>query len=260
MDNKIFGERLREKYRERFRNGTGQAIRAPESRHILLSGTDDHLIIRLDDQAANESNMQESAGAFDAWLLAVRHWLGVRRFEIDLVGTTELRPGHGGRTWYRLLTLKRLLGDELRFGPSLSQALAAWAEVTEICLNVADKGRDSKIPTMLLSESDYELALCYDPRLSAELAQGFGLQQSRAGEHWKLCRQFPVGMFDRDPYQGAWRKIGTKGKSAIDLVGLSTDNVFHLFELKKPKAIAIGALSELLFYTSLLNPDYSPAG
>jgi hypothetical protein len=260
MDNQQWGLKLSEAYKAKTSASGRSGIRAPAADKLLLGGTADHLVIRLSNAAANECNMQEAAGAFDGWLFAIRHWLCVESFEIDLEDGVALEAGHGGRTWYRVRTLQRLLGDKLRLGPALSRAmaLAPWRDATTIWLNVAEKGRSPKLPQQLQSEADYELALCYDHNLSDAMGRAFGLQRNNgadtASPHWILCRQFPVGMFDRDPYSGnGWMALGPKGKSAVDLVGVGADRTFHLFELKKPDATAVGALSELLFYTALLS-------
>jgi hypothetical protein len=62
-------------------------------------------------------------------------------------------------------------------------------------------------------------------------------------------RQWPVGLFDRKVAKE--HGIFTGGKSAIDLVGIRNDTLV-LFELKKAGNRKVGAVSELLFYASVM--------
>lgn len=62
-------------------------------------------------------------------------------------------------------------------------------------------------------------------------------------------RQWPVGLFDGKVAKG--REIFTGRKSAIDLIGIRDDSLV-LFELKKAGNRKVGAVSELLFYASVM--------
>lgn len=66
----------------------------------------------------------------------------------------------------------------------------------------------------------------------------------------KLDRQFPVGLFKGEPKEG--EEIFTGGKSAIDLIGTDWNHGLWLFELKNKTNVAVGGLSELLFYSAVL--------
>jgi hypothetical protein len=65
-----------------------------------------------------------------------------------------------------------------------------------------------------------------------------------------LDRQTPVGVFDGPPTRAG--AIFTGGKSAIDLVGIGNDGALWLLELKTADNIKVGALSELFFYSMVL--------
>lgn len=61
-------------------------------------------------------------------------------------------------------------------------------------------------------------------------------------------RQFPVGLYRTYNLK---QPIFTAGTSAIDIVGVKGDE-FTLIELKAGNNIAVGAVSELLFYASVI--------
>ena len=62
-------------------------------------------------------------------------------------------------------------------------------------------------------------------------------------------RQWSVGLFDGKVAKG--HEIFTRGKSAIDLIGIRGDTLV-LFELKKSGNEKVGAVSELLFYAGVM--------
>lgn len=266
VNNLAWGERLWNAYAQASGNKATK-VRMPDPGLLNFSG-EDRLVIEMTEPAATFANMQSAAGAFDAWLLVIRHHLKIDSFEIELASGHSLDSPHGGRTLFRLRKLKQLLGDELTIGPRLGAAMLAhaWGRRPEskVFLNVAGSGRDRRLAegTRLKTESDIELALCYDPILSAALAAAFNLkrrdQAAEAQPLWALCRQFPVGVFSHDPSKPVGideerMSFCPGGKSAIDLVGMDKEEAFHVFEIKKPGAMAVGALSELLFYTNLID-------
>jgi hypothetical protein len=87
------------------------------------------------------------------------------------------------------------------------------------------------------TESGLELAL----EISGAFRSHFQLE--------KVMRQWPVGLFDGKVARG--HEIFTGGKSAIDLIGIRNDTLV-LFELKKSGNRKVGAVSELLFYASVM--------
>ncbi|WP_224586496.1 hypothetical protein [Mesorhizobium sp. CO1-1-11] len=208
-------------------------------------------------------NMQHSAGAFDGWLWTIRHWCGVRRFIIEigddvvLPAANEPYSPHSGRLVFRIRMLIALLGKEVEIGNRLTSFIQQhpWRPDVTGWLNVSGSGRNRTFSGVfpLRSEDDWELALCQHPPFVAELAHAFNLApRPSSPSGYALCRQFPVGVFDKDPRKKNWRLFCPKGKSAIDLIGVDRTGAVHIFELKKPGAIAVGALSELMFYACLL--------
>src|SRR5438067_3196194 len=76
-------EQLEEKLRSTWNNAHGRNRRQITlPRDWKVSGDETKLRIELDEPAVI-SNMQEDAGAFEAFVLAVRVWLDVERLELD---------------------------------------------------------------------------------------------------------------------------------------------------------------------------------
>jgi hypothetical protein len=96
---------------------------------------------------------------------------------------------------------------------------------------VAPSGNDS--------ESKLEKAL----ECSRSFSEKFALE--------KVMRQWPVGLFEGRVAKDDQIRIFTGGKSAIDLIGVSNDSLV-LFELKTHLNRNAGAISELLFYASVM--------
>ena len=261
MNNSEWGSRLRSQYIARNSGSKIRNIRVPDEGELRLRGNSEQLTISIGNAAASESNMQTSAGAFDGWLFAIRHWCNVRKFHIELQDGAQLTGTHGGRTQFRLRKLAELLGQEISFGETLKSEMTkhAWQPGLGVWLNVAGSMHGPKTaPYTLVKESDLEIALCYDADLSGQLVEKFGLIRRPHAKYADampaLCRQFPVGVFSKDPAKTRkYDIICPKGKSAIDLVGVDIKQAFHIFELKKPNAISVGALSELLFYANLMH-------
>jgi hypothetical protein len=266
MDNAAWGAALKASHRARHQGLKARSIRAPEPEHLILGGVRERLDIRLTDPAINKLNMQHPAGAFDGWLWAIRHWCAVRQFTIDLADDVALPdPGepcgpHSGRVVFRLRMLSALFGEEIRIGERLAAFIARhpWRRDLVPWLNVSGSGRARKFSGAfpLKTEDDWEMALSQHQPFVGELAQSFDILPRSIPDlpsGYALCRQFPVGVFDRDPKDGGWKLLCPKGKSAIDLIAVDRLGAVHLFELKKPGAIAVGALSELMFYAALMH-------
>ena len=87
------------------------------------------------------------------------------------------------------------------------------------------------------SERDLEMALEISPAFRAEL----GLD--------RVMRQWPVGLFNENVSRD--NRVFSGGKSAIDLMGIR-GRTLVLVELKKRGNDKVGALSELIFYSSVM--------
>jgi hypothetical protein len=94
-------------------------------------------------------------------------------------------------------------------------------------------------PSKNVSESNLEKAL----ECSRSFREKFALK--------KVMRQWPVGLFEGRVAKNKYNSLFTGGKSAIDLIGIS-NNTLVLFELKTHLNRNVGAISELLFYASVM--------
>lgn len=194
------------------------------------------------------ANMQSDASAFEGWALALKRWLpDIARVELAWLSDTPPASSHYQRFLFRV-------GQFATIFPSWFSIAAANAhELQELKTNgdgpyhvTAPKGARvtrekytcGTIAQAMASEHPLE---CYIKDNPAPLMGLLGMDT--------LDRQYPVGLFD-----GAVKrdnKLFPTGHSAIDLWGVSgTDLV--LFELKAAGNIPIGALSELFFYSYLI--------
>jgi hypothetical protein len=178
--------------------------------------------------------MQDDVAAFEAWALALKAWRCVENVELDweVPDSEDKRLGHYRRFLYRVGAFKRL------FSPG-------WFSVRNSAYLDLGSHRNLTINSATSAPSDpalgsREAILEKELTGSVEFANAFKLA-SRS-------RQFPVGL--RDAESKKWVFAG--GKSAIDIVGVDTDGMLWVFELKAEKNQRLGILSELLFYCSMM--------
>jgi hypothetical protein len=195
--------------------------------------------------AAVQANMQNDAAAFESWAVVLKVWCGVRRITVDWQEPADTGNGHYQRFLYRLGHFEELFGREL-LGVVGRERLAQCrvGNGAAATLNLAGNRDTAAMPSVPGSEADLEKRLAgANLAERARLMAALGLVQ--------LDRQMPVGVFDGPPTRvGA---IFTGGKSAIDLVGVDGTGALWLLELKTPRNIKVGALSELFFYSMVLN-------
>jgi hypothetical protein len=185
------------------------------------------------------ANMQTDKAAFEGWALSLRLWCDEPIVILDWV-VPETDSGHYQRFLYRVTQFRSLFPHWFDVADETKLAASRVLDANnKLVLNTASKARSIthdgvKAPR---PEEKLELQLVSDPAFAAR----FGLR--------RLDRQFPVGLYNgRVSHEAA---VFTGGKSAIDIVGVS-DKAFWLFELKAGDNAPMGALTELLFYTSLI--------
>jgi len=196
-------------------------------------------------------NMQANAGAFDAWALALRSWLGVKSVTI-----CWKRPS--AFTQDEQLHYHRFLYRAERFYERFSE----WCHLDSndlttpfynrfkgpFLLNIGDRDKSIAVPhkpLASLSEHELEHALVYRQDLSDVFRHLLRLKV--------LGNQLPVGVFHSAEVSDKTR-VFNGGSSAIDLWGVDVSNRAVIFELKKklkdsPK---VGGLSELFFYAMVM--------
>lgn len=223
--------------------GALKNCRFPASSEIELGGTIEQATITMKEKGLH-ANMQSDAAAFEAWALALLIHCGVKSVQISV------DPGAAGahyeRFLYRLKRFSELYPDRViaKFPVSSSRALDSKLErflnqpgprKEPAEAHSQERMKAASLPAR--SESDLELAL----EISSAFRSRFQLE--------KVMRQWPVGLFDGTVAKG--HEVFTRGKSAIDLIGIRGDTLF-LFELKKANNRHAGAVSELSFYASVM--------
>lgn len=228
--------------------GSLGSCRFPASSEIEIGGTREQATITMKKKGLNE-NMQSNPAAFEGWALALLIYCGVKCVQIgvdsEAVPVNDAGP-HYQRFLYRLMRFSELFPG---------QVVATWPDSRSKALNPeierffnqsgprknsreTDSVERMKAASMdKPSESSLELAL----EISSAFWTYFQLE--------KVMRQWPVGLFEGKVAKG--HEIFTRGKSAIDLIGIRGDTLV-LFELKKSGNETVGAVSELLFYASVM--------
>lgn len=196
-----------------------------------------------------EANMQDNASSFEGWALALMRWLP------DEVSSIELSWDFSGRDCaphYQRFLFRVQQFDSLF--PWFS--IASSQEKDELLKLRTDAGgryvvttpkKDRETPLKDACEQigdarRRELKLeCFIRDHPEELAQLLGITQ--------LDRQFPVGVFAGSVSKA--NEIFPRGHSAIDLLGVNHTELF-LFELKADNNTRIGILTELFFYSYVM--------
>jgi hypothetical protein len=217
----------------------------PACSEIEIGGTQEQATITMTEKGL-KANMQSDAAAFEAWALALLIHCGVKSVRISVDPEAVVAGRHYERFLYRLKRFSELFPDRV-MAKSPASSSKALDSTLERFLNQpgprkmppdADSKERMKAASLPKpSESDLELAL----EISGAFRTRFQLD--------KIMRQWPVGLFDGKVKSE--HEIFTRGKSAIDLIGIRGDTLF-LFELKKAHNRHAGAVSELSFYASVM--------
>lgn len=205
--------------------------------------------IRMDmSSSCVEANMQNDKAAFEGWALTIKRWLG-RDVELCWEQAGIGAPRHYQRFLYRVAKFNSLFPRWFSICRSIAselQNLETEDKGHDIVVNKPRKERLPKDPSCdhisnaLVSENDLE---CFIVHNTPHLKKRLGLDH--------LARQLPVGVF-RDEAKRR-NAIFPGGHAQIDIWGVSkSDRKFFLFELKKPGNEPMGALSEMFFYSFVI--------
>jgi len=217
---------------------------------MSFSGDEQCLEVTLRPAAITESNMQDNDSAFEAWILAIVAWCDVASVTIkcEMPESDARRASkHYQRALYRLQRFSELMNGLVTVHPPELFLDSKITNCLSPTLNVALGKDTARARSSIGSESEIEKEFKRtDSPARNRLMKAFELT--------KLDRQFPVGLFDGEPRRDKDKDPGifTGGKSAIDLIGLDRNNGIWIFELKRDGNVAVGALSELLFYSAVL--------
>ena len=195
------------------------------------------------------ANMQANRSSFEGWALAFRRWINdVKRVEFSWKLARSLHDPHYQRFLFRVQQFFTLFPDWFSLPLSDNrEALRGLRTETDCPLLVtsAKKVRETadhrRCGSMSVAVDNEHTLECYIKDHPEAL-----LRLLRLG---CLDRQLPVGLFE-----GAVKKeheIFPRGHSAIDLWGIR-GNELLLFELKAKGNTRVGILSELLFYSYVM--------
>jgi hypothetical protein len=219
----------------------------PASTEIEIGGTREQATITMK-QKGLQANMQTDAAAFEAWALALLFSCRAQSVQIALDPGALAKGRHYERFLYRLRRFSDLFP-----GPVITN----WPAVGPKALNPQLK-RFLNQPNARKDPPEVEFSermLAASTTTPSESALEKALEVSDAfRKHFclkKVMRQWPVGLFGGRVARGAEHEIFTGAKSAIDLIGIRDDTLV-LFELKKAGNRKAGAVSELLFYASVM--------
>lgn len=225
----------------------------PRHSEMEICGSRDQVTITLTNKGLY-GNMQTDAAAFEAWALALLCHCDVKSVAIALKQGLE-KPADGPqeqhfeRFLYRLMRFAELFPEHITVDRQLAGTARALGDRPDLFLNQPLNHRDKLAiergarldalfgPSGRHSEADLEKAL----EVSDAFREALALD--------KVMRQWPVGLFVGCVAAG--NRIFTGGKSAIDLIGIRKKELV-LVELKKQGNCKVGAISELLFYSSLM--------
>jgi hypothetical protein len=243
-DNATLAKRLRVACKTRPAN-----IRLPRS----IRFTSDGATVRMHlAPACVKANMQDDASSFEGWALALKRWLPeISRVELAWDFDGEEGHTHYQRFLYRVRSFKSMF-DWFQLGSSCDEELRRLktnGAGDRYLLNTPKRDRATPPQSYCASLGD---ALSSEHKLECFIAEN--PEVLKALLHMNtLHRQCPVGVFRNRVKSGADYEIFPRRHSAIDLWGVDLEaRKLFLFELKKPGNAPMGALSEILFYSCVM--------
>ena len=243
--NSEWSRRLSDGYRAA--TGEKRAVRLPSAAAFAVSGARGDAHVHLPASAVS-GNMQSNAGAFDSWCLALHRWCGAQ-VSLSWEAPRSDANLHYERFLYRLQRFDALFGDDWFVFTDPTGAVERSKvnlNTGRLWLNVGGPKPKTQKPrpndAKTWTEDHWECHLASSAIEHLERQFGFA-----AG-----CKdqQFPVGLFSESTPTAA-SAVFPGAKSAIDIVAVDHERLW-IFELKKAGNVGLGALSELIFYTSVM--------
>ena len=195
-----------------------------------------------------EANMQDNSSSFEGWALALKRWLpDIEQVELAWTSGGSERDPHYQRFLFRVSQFASIFPSWFVIAPQNRDELhklrtngAGPYIVTSPKKerNTPQRDECDCIDQALRTEHVLE---CFIKDHPEQLSELLGLAN--------LDRQYPVGVFD-GPVK-CDNEIFPRGHSAIDLWGVH-EAEFVLFELKTSGNIPVGILSELFFYSYII--------
>lgn len=178
------------------------------------------------------ANMQEYEAAFDSWAIALKYYLKEDVKTITIDWERDFSEGENG-----YLHFNRFVYRLAKFVQTYSWAHSAKpipAIPTTLYCNIG-RTEDANIEKHSQeSEGWLECKYVMDHSMDYDV----------------INHQFPVGIFHEKVSRTTHYTTGQK--SAIDIWAIK-DDCLSIFELKKPANYGLGIISELMFYTNILD-------
>lgn len=178
------------------------------------------------------ANMQDDEAAFDSWAIAFKYYLKKDVKTITIDWERDFSEGENG-----YLHFNRFVYRLAKFVQTYSWAHSAKpipAIPTTLYCNIG-RTEDANIEKHSQeSEGWLECKYVMDHSMDYDV----------------INHQFPVGIFHEKVSRTTHYTTGQK--SAIDIWAIKDDCLF-IFELKKPDNYGLGIISELMFYTNILD-------
>ena len=179
-----------------------------------------------------KANMQDDEAAFESWAIALKFYLKDKINTVIIDWERDLTKGEDG--YYHF---NRFVYRLAKFVQTYSWARSAKMIPCIPSLLYCNIGKKEAADiTKHIANSEGWLECKY--------------MQDHSNEYDEINQQLPVGLFER--------KVGrdtiytTGGKSAIDIWAIK-GHCLSIFELKKPGKNPLGIISELMFYTNVLD-------
>lgn len=221
----------------------------PANDEIKISGTRAQVAIKMTKKGLL-TNMQTDAAAFEAWALTLLLHCGVQSIQIGLdADAADAEGRHYQRFLYRLKRFCDLFPGRVIATPPAAAPMALDMHIRRFLNkpNARKQPPDTKSKERLLAASTADPSKISESLLENALEVSSAFSKRFRLDKW--MRQWPVGLFKERVADGC--QIFSGGKSAIDLVGIRGDTLV-LFELKNGDNRKAGAVSELLFYASVM--------
>jgi hypothetical protein len=187
------------------------------------------------------ANMQQDASAFEGWAIGLKAVVPEWNFCLKWAEPTNAADGHYQRFLYRVKKFSAYYSDWFSVAQGCStQALLIKDNATYLLNAPSEMGSRRANDSVLHAENVIENKIITDG--DSPLKHTFKIDP--------LERQLPVGVFCGKV--GKKTAIFTRGKSAVDIWGITSANELVIFELKAPKNKKVGAISELFFYAMIL--------
>lgn len=212
-------------------------------------------------------NMQTDGAAIEGWILVLYHYLKAEDLEIS-VEKIELKwekqnkenwdtskvasKGHYYRFLYRIARFQAIFNDWFSISTVESELYGEDKVFIQkdkysdnLALNVIEKSR--QIPKLNDKHAREVIA-----EYNLAKVEGFKKEFLKKFDIDEVERQIPTGLFSNGEAKEV-NRIFTGGASAIDLIGINTEKyIAKIFELKLDNNTKVGVISELFFYTCVI--------